>query len=117
MFAKRRDEFLASEGALAWVLQSRRDGGLLHGQGYAYRLGDTPALPGIELAAEDYRRLARLAKSGVVPKLELNSDVRFHDEDSKAYNILAELPGRDPKAGYVMAGAHLDSWVAADGAV
>jgi hypothetical protein len=117
MFARRRDEFLASEGALAWVQQSRRDGGLLHGSGYAYRVGETPALPGVELAAEDYRRLARLAKSGVVPKLEINSDVRFHDEDSKAYNILAELPGRDPKAGYVMAGAHLDSWVAADGAV
>lgn len=27
-----------------------------------------------------------------------------------------EIPGSDPGAGYVMAGAHLDSWVAGDGA-
>jgi carboxypeptidase Q len=115
-FAKQRDEFLASEGALAWIQQSYRDGGLLHGQGYSYRVGETPALPAVEMMAEDYRRLARLAKAGVVPTLELNNDVRFHDEDRNAYNILAELPGRDPKAGYVMAGAHLDSWAASDGA-
>src|SRR3979411_834636 len=36
--------------------------------------------------------------------------------DHNAYNILAEIPGRDPRSGYVMAGAHLDSWVAGDGA-
>ncbi len=28
----------------------------------------------------------------------------------------ALIPGRDSGAGYVMAGAHLDSWVAGDGA-
>jgi Zn-dependent M28 family amino/carboxypeptidase len=42
--------------------------------------------------------------------------VHFEDADTKAYNVIADLPGSDPKAGYVMAGAHLDSWVAADGA-
>lgn len=42
--------------------------------------------------------------------------MRFHDEDRNAYNVLADIPGRDAKAGYVMAGAHLDSWVASDGA-
>ena len=69
------------------------------------------------MAAEDYRRLARLALTDAPPTLELTSDVRFHDEDVNAYNILADIPGSDPRAGYVMAGAHLDSWVAADGAV
>src|SRR3546814_8991503 len=66
--------------------------------------------------AEDYRRLARLAKSGPAPELEIDSNVRFDDSDTKAYNIIADIPGSDPKAGYVMAGAHFDSWVAADGA-
>jgi Zn-dependent M28 family amino/carboxypeptidase len=42
--------------------------------------------------------------------------VRYHDDDLNAYNIIAEIPGRDARAGYVMAGAHLDSWVASDGA-
>jgi hypothetical protein len=115
-FVARRDAFLAAEGALAWVQMSPRDGGLVHGTGYSYRVGDTPRLPGIEMAAEDYRRLARLALTDAPPTLELTSDVAFHDEDHNAYNIIAEIPGTDPNAGYVMAGAHLDSWAAADGA-
>jgi hypothetical protein len=115
-FNEKRDAFLKSEGALAWVRMSRLDGGLVHGEGYSFQPGRTPALPGVEMAAEDYRRLARLALTDAPPTLELVSDVRFHDEDLNANNILAEIPGSDPKAGYVMAGAHLDSWVAADGA-
>lgn len=115
-FDEKRDAFLKAEGALAWVRKAYRDGGLVHGEGYSYGVGRTPALPGMEIAAEDYRRLARLARTDRPPMLELVSDVSFHDEDVNAYNILAEIPGRDPKAGYVMAGAHLDSWAASDGA-
>lgn len=111
------DAFLRSEGALAWARISYRDGGLVHGAGYTHRVGETPALPGFELAAEDYRRLARLAKTDAAPTLELMSDVRFHDEDVNAYNIFADISGTDRNGEYVMAGAHLDSWVAADGAV
>jgi hypothetical protein len=110
------DAFLKSEGALAWVRMSSRDGGLLHGTGYTHRVGETPSLPAMELAAEDYRRLARLAKTEAQPVLELTSNVRFHDEDPNSYNVLADIAGSDPRAGYVMAGAHFDSWVAADGA-
>ncbi|HWU86968.1 MAG TPA: M20/M25/M40 family metallo-hydrolase [Kofleriaceae bacterium] len=115
-FGKKLDAFLKAEGALAWARMAYRDGKLVHGEGYAHRLGETPALPGVEIAAEDYRRLARRAKAGAAPKLEITSNVQFDDSDPKAYNILAEIPGADPNAGYVMAGAHLDSWVAGDGA-
>lgn len=115
-FAAKLDAFLAAEGAVAWLRESYRDGGLLHGEGYGYRVGQTPVVPGIELTAEDYRRLARLAKAEAPPTVELTSSVRYYDSDHNAYNIIAEIPGRDEKAGYVMAGAHLDSWVAADGA-
>jgi hypothetical protein len=115
-FAGRLDAFLKGEGAVAWARISRRDGGMLHGEGSGFRVGQTPQLPGIELAAEDYRRIARLAKTGPVT-LEIDSRVRWHDEDRNAYNIIAELPGTDPSAGYVMAGAHMDSWAASDGAV
>ncbi|MFS0735424.1 M20/M25/M40 family metallo-hydrolase [Sphingomonas sp. 1P06PA] len=115
-FPAQLDAFLKAEGARAWVRKSRRNGGLVHGEGSGFAIGETPALPGIELAAEDYRLLARLAKAGAAPTIEIVSDVRFHDEDPNAYNILADLPGSDAKAGYVMAGAHLDSWVAGDGA-
>jgi hypothetical protein len=116
-FAMQLDAFLKEEGALAWVRMSQRDGGLLHGTGYTFRAGQTPVVPGMELAQEDYRRLVRLAVSGANPTLELMSDVRFHDEDVNAYNVLADIPGTSRSGEYVMAGAHLDSWVASDGAV
>ena len=116
-FAADLDQFLASEGAVAWARIARRDGKLVHGEGYSYRAGASPRLPGIEIAAEDYRRLARLAKNGTAPMLEINSNARFVDSDLQAYNIIGEIPGSDLNAGYVMAGAHLDSWAAGDGAV
>ena len=115
-FYRRLDKFLADEGAVAWVRKARSDGKLVFGEGYQHALGDTPRLPAVELAAEDYRRIARMAKLGENPTLEINSNVRYLDGDSHAYNIIADLPGTDPKAGYVMAGAHFDSWVAGDGA-
>ena len=115
-FAKQLDAFLKAEGAVAWVQKSRLDGKLVHGEGYLFGVGDTPSLPGVEIAAEDYRRLARLATIGMAPTLEIDTKVHFEDGDTQAYNIIAEIPGSDPKAGYVMAGAHLDSWVAGDGA-
>jgi carboxypeptidase Q len=114
-FRAKLDGFLGEEGAVAWIQMSRSDGRLVHGEGYGYRVGKTPKLPGVELAAEDYRRLARLAKLGEV-KIEIDSRVHFEDADHNAYNILADIPGRDSRAGYVLAGAHLDSWVAGDGA-
>ncbi|HEX9392421.1 MAG TPA: M20/M25/M40 family metallo-hydrolase [Usitatibacteraceae bacterium] len=114
-FSSKLDAFLASEGAVAWVRMSRLDGRLVHGEGNGFRVGKTPKLPGLELAAEDYRRIARLAKTGEVT-LELDSRVHYEDADHNAYNVIAEIPGSDPKAGYVMAGAHLDSWIAGDGA-
>lgn len=114
-YTKKLGDFLKAEGALAYATMSYRDGKLVHGEGYLFGVGETMPLPGVQIAAEDYRRLARLAKIGQAPILEINSDVRFDDSDTKAYNIIAEIPGTDPKAGYVMAGAHLDSWVAGDG--
>ncbi len=114
-FRTHLDAFLAQEGAVAAVFMSRTEGRLVHGEGYGYRVGNTPKVPAIELAAEDYRKVARLAKLGEV-KLEIDSRVHFEDADHNAYDIFADIPGADPKAGYVMAGAHLDSWVAADGA-
>ena len=114
-FRTHLDDFLAQEGAVAAVFMSRSDGRLVHGEGYGYRVGNTPKVPAVELAAEDYRKLARLAKIGEV-RLEIDSRVHYEDGDHNAYNIFAEIPGTDAKAGYVMAGAHLDSWVAGDGA-
>ena len=115
-FAKHLDAFLKEEGALAYATMAGRDGKLVSGEGYLFGTGDTPQLPGVQIAQEDYLRLARLATIGQAPVLEIATEVRFDDSDPNAYNIIAEIPGSDPRAGYVMAGAHLDSWVAGDGA-
>jgi hypothetical protein len=115
-FAKKLDAFLQSEGAVAMATMAYRDGKLVSGEGYQFGTGETPVIPAVQIAQEDYLRLARLAKAGAAPTLEIDSDVRFDDSDANAYNIIAEIPGTDPRAGYVMAGAHLDSWVAGDGA-
>ena len=115
-FAKQLSDFLKAEGAVASVKISYRDGMLIHGEGYAFQPGGTLALPAFELAAEDYRRLVRLAQGGKAPVVELASEASFIEQRQTSENIFAEIPGTDPKAGYVMAGAHFDSWVAGDGA-
>lgn len=114
-FAVARDAFLKQEGALTWVRTSRDEDGLLSGEGYQFRSGHTPAVPGLQMAAEDCRRLARLASTAPV-SLRIDTNVAFSDDDTRAYNILADIPGRSKGNGYVMAGAHLDSWAAGDGA-
>ncbi|MBA4750655.1 MAG: M20/M25/M40 family metallo-hydrolase [Sphingopyxis sp.] len=116
VFASARDAFLKEEGALAFVSMSGRDNKLVHGQYSGFEIGKTPAVPGFELAAEDYRRLVRLANMGASPTLELESKNAYHDEDGKTYSILADIPGANPRDGYILAGAHLDSWAVGDGA-
>src|ERR1041385_1409209 len=44
-FGAKLDSFLKSERAVAWARKSYRDGKLLHGEGYAFRVGETPTLP------------------------------------------------------------------------
>lgn len=116
-YASKLDAFLKAEGAAAYATMSYRDGKLVHGAGYLFGSGETQQVPGVEIAAEDYRRLARLAKQGPAPVVELENVVHFVDTDTKAYNVIADIPGSDPSGAYVMAGAHLDSWAAGDGAV
>ncbi|TGX52855.1 M20/M25/M40 family metallo-hydrolase [Sphingomonas gei] len=116
-YSSKLDAFLKAEGAVAYATMSPRDGKLVGGTGYLFGVGESQQVPGVEIAAEDYRRLARLAKQGPAPVVELENLVHFVDTDTKAYNILADIPGSDPSGAYVMAGAHLDSWFAGDGAV
>ena len=101
--------FLKAEGALAVVKMSYRDGKLVHGEGYDFQPGQTLALPAVELAQEDYRKLVRLAKTGAAPTIAITVAARYDESNLKAENVVAEIPGSDPKAGYVMAGAHFDS--------
>jgi hypothetical protein len=77
------------------------------------------AIPSITVAAEQYNTLARLAAAGG-PGVELRVELRtrYYEDDRNAYNVIAEIPGRDAKLRdeVVLVGAHLDSWHTANGA-
>jgi len=75
-------------------------------------------LPQITMATEDYNRLVRMIKLGAKPKMSVEIDSQYYDEDPNGYNTIAEIPGSDPKLKdeVVMLGAHLDSWHSATGA-
>jgi Zn-dependent M28 family amino/carboxypeptidase len=65
---------------------------------------------------EQYGQLYRNAKRGIAQKLELNVQNRFHDDDRRGYNVLAEVPGTEKADELVMLGAHYDSWHSGTGA-
>jgi hypothetical protein len=115
-FREKLVAFAKAEGAVAVVWKSGRDGKLVSGEGYAFQPGHTLTLPSIQMAQEDYRRLVRLAITGPAPQISVTVAARYDETNLNATNIIAEIPGSDPKAGVVMAGAHFDSWIAADGA-
>ena len=114
---KKRLAFLEEEGALAIVQRSRKEAGLLAAEGYNYQVDETPGLPAISMASEDYDRLVRLADRDEPVTLSIDVKAQFHDENHNGQNVLAEIPGRGSRPEVVMAGAHLDSWFMADGAV
>jgi hypothetical protein len=114
-----RAEFLVQEGALGLLVQSTRDGGTLRAASTASRAVDAPtAVPTILVAAEHYGRLSRLLDRSIPVTLEIESTVRFHDDELNSFNILAEIPGTDPalRDEVVMIGAHFDSWHMGTGA-
>lgn len=115
-FTLKLSRFLKAEGAVAMVRKSYRDNGLVSGEGYNIDPANRLALPFMELASEDYRRLARLETAGHPPVIQLAIAAHENPQDTTAENLFADIPGSDPKAGYVMAGGHFDSWIAADGA-
>ena len=83
-FSRDLDAFLASEGAVAQATMAGRDGRLVSGEGYQNQVGASPKLPTVQIAAEDYRRIARMAKMGDNPVVEINADVRYLDDDTHA---------------------------------
>ena len=72
----------------------------------------------VMLSSDDYLRVQRLVSSGQKVEIEADVKTKFYDDDIKAYNVVAEIPGTDPllKDEIVMIGGHLDSWHGATGA-
>lgn len=76
------------------------------------------AIPSITVAAEQYNMMARLAEKGIPVEMRVELRTRYHEEDTRTFNVLADIPGSDPalRDEVVLIGAHLDSWHAASGA-
>ena len=76
------------------------------------------AVPSIIVAPEHYNLIVRALQGGAPVTLKVNVKTRYVTSDTNGYNVLAEIPGSDPRIGdeVVLLGAHLDSWHAATGA-
>ncbi|MGA7306015.1 MAG: M28 family peptidase [Rhodothermales bacterium] len=84
----------------------------------AWDLDESYVVPQVTINSEDYNRLYRMVSNDVPVKVELNLQTKFYTDDPMEYNVVAEIPGTDPKIGdqVVMIGGHYDSWHAGTGA-
>lgn len=112
------DVMVAAATEMPWRTQ-RTDGGTIF-VGSAGSRTTLPAsgVPAVTLAVEHYNRLVRLLDKNLPVKVEVQVDVRFHEEaaEPNGFNTIAELPGADLAQEVVMVGAHFDSTHAATGA-
>jgi hypothetical protein len=110
-------KFFRDEGVAVLLEASARDHAVVRAQGF-YDFNPEDNLPAFVVAREHYGRIARLLEKNIPVKLEFNLQTVFHAEDTTGYNVVAEIPGTDPrlKDEVVMIGGHLDSWHAGTGA-
>ena len=109
---------LKAAGALALLGANGRDGTVTVQSFSNYKVGRPEGLPEAAIEGVDGLKIKRLIASGHKVELSLNIQGKFYDDDTKGYDVVAEIPGSDPKlkAQLVMLGGHLDSWTAGTGA-
>ena len=114
------ERLVKNTGALGTISTSNTD---INGEVFVqwfdgYRIADGQSVPHISMALEDANRLKRLVASGQKVELSLNLQSTTIKQDVNGYNVIAEIPGTDPKlkSELVMLGGHLDSWDASTGA-
>lgn len=139
--AAKRANFLIQEGAAVIVDNSRNgSGGTLFVQSASVaqevpanpiemftsrnrlqpyqKEAEAKMVPQMTMATEDYNRLVRMIQNGVTPRMTVDIQTKYIDDDPMAYNTIAEIPGTDPKLKdeIVMLGGHMDSWHSGTGA-
>jgi len=118
-FVRQVGEFYNKEKPALVLSMSRGTEGTVFVQGGgSYTKDAEHSYAYVMLSSDDFLRIQRLVSTG--QKVELEADVKtnFFDKDLQAYNVIAEIPGTDPKLKdeIVMLGGHLDSWQGATGA-
>jgi hypothetical protein len=77
---------------------------------------DTTPIPAGALSIPDAEQLQRILKRGKPVTMHLT--LTPHNIGMRqSGNVIAEIPGRDPNAGIVLIGGHLDSWDLGTGAI
>ncbi|HEY7959680.1 MAG TPA: M20/M25/M40 family metallo-hydrolase [Sphingomicrobium sp.] len=84
--------------------------------GIQYFTDGAKPIPAGALSIPDAEQLVRILKRGkpVVMRLTLVSQ---RIEGGRSGNVVAEIPGRDPRAPILLVGGHLDSWDLGTGAI
>ncbi|HMA54602.1 MAG TPA: M20/M25/M40 family metallo-hydrolase [Acidobacteriota bacterium] len=112
-------KFLKAEGAGVIVEPGRgKDGTVFVSSGGSRVKGAEMPVPAIVIATEQYNRIVRILQKNIPVTLEVEVQARFTADDLPGTNVIAELPGTDPKlkAEIVMLGGHFDTWHGGTGA-
>jgi carboxypeptidase Q len=84
--------------------------------GVQYFTDGARPIPAGALSVPDAEQLVRILRRGMPVVMHLTLVSQRH-EDGRSGNVVAEIPGRDPKAPILLIGGHLDSWDLATGAI
>ena len=84
--------------------------------GVQYFTDGAKPIPAGALTVPDAEQLVRILKRGMPVTMRLTLVSEKH-EGGQSGNVIAEVPGRDPKAPILLVGGHLDSWDLGTGAI
>ena len=116
-FRTQLNKFLKEEGVLVVLTPGNGpDGGTIMGSaaGSQNPTAELPP-PSVVITNEHYNRIARLLAKEIPVTLEFDLGAKF-TEPADSFNLVGEIPGTDPNAGFVMLGGHFDSWTGGTGA-
>ena len=106
----------ARRGAVAYLIRSlSTDDTRLPHVGQMDYAQDAPRIPAAALSTPDAELIERLAARGPV-RIRLAMSPRTIAK-GQSWNIVGEMPGREPQGQVVLLGAHLDSWDLGTGAI
>jgi hypothetical protein len=109
-------EFLKTENILMIISQGNAFN-IPRSSGASYDGKQTPQVCEINIPVEPYGRMERMLSNGEKVLVEAEVKAEF-TPGKKIYNVIAEIPGTDPKLKdqVVLLGAHIDSWHGGTGA-
>ena len=108
--------FYEEEGVAA-ILRPSGTFGTVRSGGSRLAAGAEAPIAQVDMTFEHYGRIVRLLEAGIDVSVDLEIKNRLLDEDTKGYNVIAEIPGTDRhlRDEVVLIGGHLDSWHAGTG--